>query len=90
MNDSGLKHACNWIEALIDANFSDYAMQIMSDASIRESLKSIFESIQSIDKVSEDLETAMGIWTHIVRSTGRNYSKEFPSNDMYRVQTVTF
>jgi hypothetical protein len=90
MNDTSLKHACNWIEALIDANFSGYAMQIISDAAIRESLRTILESIESVDKVSEDLEAVMGSWTHIIRSTGRNPSKLITSSDIHRVQTINF
>jgi hypothetical protein len=82
LGDRQISLAINWIEALLDSHFLDYAVALSSASSASKKSKAdvdspsrlvsnvvrmISKSMAGLDAAQSDLEQVYGLWTHIHR-----------------------
>jgi hypothetical protein len=87
--DEQLKRAVTWMEALLDAHFSATALQASVHAPTRRALTCAMKAVSSTEAAAEEVEAAMGLWTHISRVMHHGSEQTRPIPGLYQVERLT-
>jgi len=67
MSDNKMCRAVSWIEALLDCHFSEFSLKGESNTHIKNSLSRINLTLAHAEKAIDNVESALGMCTHLIR-----------------------
>ena len=76
-NDVQVRKIVSWMECLLDSHFSAIALNANHHAPTRVGLRAAMEIVPTaqLDDAIDDLETVLGLWTHIFRTNRTKFGK---------------
>ncbi len=90
LGDEQIKRAISWMEALLDGHFSATALQASVHAPTRRALTSAMEAVSNAETAAEEVESAMGLWTHITRVIHHGSEQTKPIAGLYQMEQLSF
>eukprot|EP01038_Epipyxis_sp_PR26KG_P012920 gene12920-17315_t len=90
MFDDQIKNCIVWIESLLDAHFTSYALDCMGDSYVRNTLIALMETMKMtcLNEIMNDMEDVMGTWSHIVRVVQHKSEQVKPMPEIYQIETL--
>lgn len=88
--DDQIRRAVTWMEALLDAHFSATAMQAAVHAPTRRALTCAMQVVSGADTAADQVESAMGLWTHITRVAHHGSEQTKPIPGLYKLEQLSF
>lgn len=88
--DDQIRRAVTWMEALLDAHFSATALQAAVHAPTRRALTVAMQVVSGAEVAAEQVEGAMGLWTHITRVAHHGSEQTKPIPGLYKVEQLSF
>jgi hypothetical protein len=85
-SDEQMKRAATWAEALLDGHFSALALHAVSHPATRRALTCAMEAISGAEEASEQVQSALGLWTHISRVIHNGGQQVKPITSLYQVE----
>ncbi len=86
--DEQVKRAATWAEALLDAHFSAMALNANRHEPTRFALRRALETVGSADVCCQEVESVLGLWTHISRVIEAGGVHVPPSTALYSVEQL--
>jgi hypothetical protein len=77
-------------EALLDAHFAALSLNAAFHAPTRAALTRAIENIATADEAALELESALGLWTHISRVIESGGEHVTPSTALYQLERLRF
>lgn len=84
--DEHMKRAAVWVEALLDGHFSALALHAVSHAATRRALTYAMTTIRGAEEAAEQVQTTLGLWTHINRIIHNGGQQVKPITSLYQVE----
>ena len=88
--DDQVKRAITWIEALLDGNFSAIALHASVHAPTRRALSFAMKIVSQCDEAVDQVESALGLWTHISRVIYNGSEQPKPIPGLYQCEQLSF
>jgi hypothetical protein len=85
-----IKRAITMAEALLDAHFAALSLNAAFHAPTRAALTRAIENIATADEAALELESALGLWTHISRVIESGGEHVTPSTALYQLERLRF
>ena len=86
VTDEQLKRAITWTEALLDGHFSALALHAVSHAATRRALTGVMSTISGAEDAAENVQAALGLWTHVGRVIHNGGQQVKPITSLYQVE----
>lgn len=86
VTDEHMKRAAVWVEAVLDGHFSALALHAVSHAATRRALTYAMTTIRGAEEAAEQVQTALGLWTHINRIVHNGGQQVKPITSLYQVE----
>jgi hypothetical protein len=85
-SDEQMKRAATWAEALLDGHFSALAMHAVAHPATRRALTCAMEAISGAEEAAEQVQSTLGLWTHISRVVHNGGQQVKPITSLYQVE----
>jgi hypothetical protein len=86
VTDEQMKRSATWAEALLDGHFSALALHAVSHAATRRALMSALDTVRGAEEAAEQVQTALGLWTHVNRVIRKGGQQVKPITSLYQVE----
>lgn len=86
--DHEIKVMVSWMEAILDAHFTEISLQASSQESIRRALFNAIQAIKSVQESFEFVEEALSLCTQIERIASKKSDVSKPVLGLYQVETL--
>jgi hypothetical protein len=85
-SDEQMKRAATWAEAVLDGHFSALAMHAVAHPATRLALTCAMEAISGAEEAAEQVQSTLGLWTHISRVIHNGGQQVKPITSLYQVE----
>lgn len=86
VTDEQMHRAATWAEAILDGHFSALALHAVSHPATRRALTCALDTVRSADEAAEQVQVALGLWTHVHRVLRKGGQQVKPITSLYQVE----